>query len=316
MIPTNNSLSSQKKYSLWILFAVLSHVSWGIYPVFIRYLQTVSGFPSLTILALGNLLTLLVLSPRLVQLKMDLKSPVLWKIALIIALPSFASVVAARYTKAIYIQTVNLLIPFFVAILSFWMLKDKIHKYFIPCFLLSSIGAVLVIIKDPINFISQIDFSIKDVIGISLTVIGCLFLALYMVLLRSPESKKINMEQITIVQSLVQFVSSLVISIALRENWQTWINASWSDYLIFLLYALGIQLGGNFAQISSIQVLGATFVSNLLPTRLIVSLLMAYIFLGEHLSSKLQIVGVLIILITVTIYLQLSNKHLQDPNSK
>ena len=44
----------------WIIIAVLAQLGWGGYPVFLRYLQTVSEIPGLSLLAMGNLLVLLI----------------------------------------------------------------------------------------------------------------------------------------------------------------------------------------------------------------------------------------------------------------
>ena len=53
----------------WLALALLAQMGWGAYPVLLRYLQTVSGLPGLSLLAAGNLVVLLIVAafilPRL-----------------------------------------------------------------------------------------------------------------------------------------------------------------------------------------------------------------------------------------------------------
>ena len=45
----------------WIFAALAAHTGWGAYPVFGRYLQTVTLLPSMSLLALGSAVALIAL---------------------------------------------------------------------------------------------------------------------------------------------------------------------------------------------------------------------------------------------------------------
>ena len=54
-----NSLTQRSTWT-WLAVTLLAQTAWGAYPVMTRYLQTVSDLPSMSILALGCLVALLV----------------------------------------------------------------------------------------------------------------------------------------------------------------------------------------------------------------------------------------------------------------
>ncbi len=64
------------------------------------------------------------------------------------------------------------------------------------------------------------------------------------------------------------------------------------DWLIFAILSLGILAGANIAQIGSIRHLGAAMVSSTMAWRLVSTLFLAALLLGERLASPLQLLGV------------------------
>ncbi|MGL4650414.1 MAG: EamA family transporter, partial [Caldilineaceae bacterium] len=104
----------------WLLLALGAHTGWGIYPVLGRYLQTVSGLPSLSLLVVGYaplaILFLVYTLPR--HGRAIARSRALWVFALIVVARSITNILAARYTAALYVQLITLMTPFIVAFLS------------------------------------------------------------------------------------------------------------------------------------------------------------------------------------------------------
>jgi drug/metabolite transporter (DMT)-like permease len=73
--------------------------------------------------------------------------------------------------------------------------------------------------------------------------------------------------------------------------------------LIFAAFSLGVLFGANTGQVGALQHLGAPMVSSLLAWRLVSALIFAALLLDERLTSLWQLLGALLVLITVTWYL-------------
>jgi len=70
--------------------------------------------------------------------------------------------------------------------------------------------------------------------------------------------------------------------------------------LAFLFIALGLEIGGKIGNIATLRKLGAPLVSSMLATRLVAALLVGWFVLGERLTSWMQWMGVVIVIVTVT----------------
>ncbi len=69
------------------------------------------------------------------------------------------------------------------------------------------------------------------------------------------------------------------------------------------LLSLGILAGANIAQIGSIRHLGAAMVSSTLAWKLVSALFLAALLLGDRLTSIFEVLGVVLVLATITWYL-------------
>ena len=72
---------------------------------------------------------------------------------------------------------------------------------------------------------------------------------------------------------------------------------------MFAVFTLGVLAGANLGQIGALRHLGAPLVSSLLGWRLVSALIIAGVLLGERLTSLWQVMGALIVLVTITWYL-------------
>jgi drug/metabolite transporter (DMT)-like permease len=98
-------------------------------------------------------------------------------------------------------------------------------------------------------------------------------------------------------------VTSGIFSLLLGEDWSQWGANQTLDWLIFVLLSLGILAGANIAQIGSIRHLGAAMVSSTMAWRLVSTLFLAALLLDERLTSIFQVLGVVLVLTSVTWYL-------------
>jgi len=73
-------------------------------------------------------------------------------------------------------------------------------------------------------------------------------------------------------------------------------------WFIFLLFGI-VRFAAQVTQIKAIKMIGPSTVSCLMPLRLVSALMMSMMVMSEGLTSSWQVLGGLLVLITVTIYL-------------
>ena len=134
----------------WLSLALIAQLGWGAYPVLLRYLQTVSLLPSLSLLALGNFLVLLlVLAARWRQVEWRIfRLPLLWLFGGLVVLRGITNLLATRYTLAIYAQLIYLMTPFIVALLSRLVLHEQLPRHTFKALTLCLVAALLLMAGD------------------------------------------------------------------------------------------------------------------------------------------------------------------------
>ena len=306
----------------WLGLALLSQIGWGSYPVFLRYLQTISQIPSLSLLAVGNFLVLiLVLAVRWRQVNWSIfRLPLLWLFGGLVILRGVTNLLATRYTLAIYAQLIYLMTPFIVALLSRLVLHEQLPRHTFKALTLCLVGAVLMMSNNLGNLAPETAVSRNDWLGLSLALASAFFLALYMLVTRRTAQHNASGHTLLIVHLSSLFLFSSVGSLVIGEQWQQWTQLQGKDWLVFALFSLGVLLSANLLQIRSIQQLGASLVSSMMASRLISALLFASLLLNEKLSSLWQLLGVGLVLIILTWYLRQRDNHLENvsgqPNSE
>lgn len=289
----------------WVILGLLAHAGWGAYPVFSRYLQTVSRLPSMSLLAAGNFVVLsIILIPLLRRIdRRVLRRPALWFFGGIVILRGVTNLLAARYTLSIYVQLINQLTPFLVALLSAGVLREALPRYTGRALTLCLSGALLMMSGNLIQldgFVATPD----NWLGIALAAASSLALATYMILVRRSASQKIPGEALLIAHLTGLFGFSLVASLLLGEEWQRWTQLETADWLVFAAFSLGVLLFANVAQIKAIRALGAPLMSSMLASRLLSALVAGALLLNERLTSGWQLLGTAVVLVTITWYLR------------
>ncbi len=304
-IVTQNTAVSSQSWQ-WLTAALIAQVGWGAYPVLLRYLQTVSGLPSLSLLAAGNLAVLLVvvafLWPRIH--KAQFRLPIVWLFGFMVVVRGVSNLLATRFTLAVYAQLIYLLTPFLVALLSRVFLREGLPRYTFRALIISLVG-VLLVLSGSFNEIGVVTaVPRQDALGISLAIGSSLALALYMILTRRTAHYHVTGDALLLVHLFSLFSFSAVASLLLGEDWGRWATLSPQDWLIFAVLAFGVLLGANLGQIRTIQKLGAPLVSSLMAIRLVSALVIGAILLHEQLSSLWQLAGAVIVIVTITWFLR------------
>lgn len=290
---------------MWVGAALFAQTGWGIYPALGRYMQTVSGLPSMSILVIGGIpMVLLMVVYVLPRYGLSLfHSRTIWMLALVVAIRSITNLLAMRFTMAIYVQLITLMTPFLVVALSLLLLREPAPRYTGRAISLTTVGAVLMMSSEISSAGIRFNIGPGDRIGILLALASSLMLAFYMLLIRRTAKLNVPGQVILIFQITIVALVSLPISLMLDEDWSRWTRIGTSDWLAVIAYIVLVMIGANGLQIASLRHLGAPFVSSLMAWRLVSALLFAGLLLGERLTSIAQLFGVAIVMVTITWYL-------------
>lgn len=302
--PTASQVSSPSLWP-WVLAALAAHTGWGAYPVLVRYLQTVTLLPSMSLLAVGSLVAFtglfLFLRPHFEW--RIFRSRILWAFVVVLIARAITNLLSAKFTLAIYVQLINLTTPFLVVLLSATLLKDHIPPYTGRTILIAFVGAVLMMSGDISKTGLSVSLTSSDLLGIGLALFSSLCLATYLILVRRTVHHNITADALLVVQLLAIAAVSLPLSFLLGEDWGRWQELQTNDWLVFAAFSLGVLLGANMGQIGALRQLGAPLVSSLLGWRLVVALIVAAFLLDERLTSPWQLLGALIVVLTISWYL-------------
>lgn len=302
--PTASQVSSPTLWP-WFLVALAAYTGWGAYPVLVRYLQTVSLLPSMSLLAVGSTVAfvglLLFLRPH-IEWRI-FRSRLLWAFVVILIARAISNLLSAKFTLAIYVQLINLMTPFLVVLLSATLLKDHIPPYTGRAILIAFVGAVLMMSGDINKTGLSVSLTSSDWLGIGLALFSSLTLAIYLILVRHTVHHNITGDAVLVVQLAAIIAVSLPLSFLLGEDWKLWQELQTNDWLVFAAFSLGVLLGANLGQIGALRQLGAPLVSSMLAWRLVVALVVAAFLLDERLTSPWQLLGALIVVLTISWYL-------------
>ena len=289
----------------WLAVALMAQAGWGTYPVLLRYLQTVSRVPSLSLLAMGNLVVLVVVVGATWQ-QLDwrvFRLPILWLFGLMVILRGVTNLLATRYTLAIYAQLIYLMTPFLVALLSRVVLKELLPPYTVTALSICLVGALLLMGGNLMAASDSTAVDRNDALGLTLAVFSSFSLALYMIVTRRTAHYQASGQSLLLVHLISLFFFATLASLLIGEDWSRWGQLQGRDWLAFAGLSGGILLLANLGQIRSIQHLGASRVSTMMAIRLVSAFIVAGLLLNERLTSLWQWAGTAIVICTITWYL-------------
>jgi drug/metabolite transporter (DMT)-like permease len=291
---------------IWYLAGLGAHTGWGAYPVMARYLQTVAELPSMALLLAANLtaMTALVAFVRPPLKRRFLRSRLVWFFLVVIVVRAITNLLAARFTLAIYVQLITLLTPFLVALLSSTLFRDHIPPNTIRAIFLAFLGGLLMMSGDIGEAGVQLALGSEDWLGIGLAFLSTFSLALYMLIIRRSVRQHIPGESMFLLQLISVSAVTLPVSLLTGEEWGRWRDLPPEGWLLFAVFSLAVVMGSNMGQIAALRHLGAPLVSSLLAWRLVSALIIAALLLDERLTTWWQIVGALVVLLTITWYLR------------
>ena len=295
---------------LYLALGVLGQLLWGSYPVMAkRVLMEVPKFSLLLVstaasLGVGAWLVRREGWPSWRAVARFLgREKALWGLAGFVVLRSVTNIYAIDMTRATWVQLVYLLTPFMVALLGHWLFGEAVPPYTYPALTLSTVGAVLVLVRDWSQVAAEV--SGRDAVGLGVAFASMLSLAMYFQMVRRSSLRSAGPGLIMFQQSLAMVATYAVLTVAWGEDWGAWLRMAPGGWMAAAWVVLVVFVVGQVAQITAIGHAGATLITSLMPLRLVSALALGAWVLGEHLETPLQWVGAAVVLVTVSAYLWL-----------
>jgi drug/metabolite transporter (DMT)-like permease len=144
--------------------------------------------------------------------------------------------------------------------------------------------------------------TLTDLLGIVFAITSSIFLALFMLTVRHSIHQNFSSEQIFRIQLFSLAIASSILSLLFQEDWGKWLELRWTDWIVFGLFSLGVFGVASISNIAALRNLGASFVSSLLGWRLITTVVLGSLMLEESLNTIWQILGAIIVGLTITLY--------------
>jgi drug/metabolite transporter (DMT)-like permease len=167
------------------------------------------------------------------------------------------------------------------------------------------------------------DLTRRDFIGMMLALASTFFISVYMIMLRlckTNTSCKASAwltegENFFLYQNAATLFTFIVPSLML-EDWSHWLSLTLFDWFLFIMFSVLIMLVATLASIVSIQKLGPSTVGSTTSVRMISAIIFSGFMLGESLQSAYQVIGSLIVLVSVSLFLYWQNKQQQQQVKK
>jgi len=292
-----------------LVLGVTAHLFWGAYPVIAKKLLLI--LPPFALVAVGYAGVLLIMSPVVLKhsWRNSLSNYSAWLLLLVGAVRMVTNILSIQATRAAYVQLINLLTPFVVALMGRAFFREAIPAYTFSALAVSTIGSILVIFREPSLAIFQGEWQMKDTIGISLAMFSNIFLAFYVLLTRHEQAARgVNTIVLFSQQCVVLMLTGIIASIFLKEDWHSWLVMPKEMWVIFACLIVVNLIAANLLQIHSLSVLGAALFTSLMGSRLVAALVLSALLLNEPLKSWWQALGAAIVILAVMVYMLLQTK--------
>jgi drug/metabolite transporter (DMT)-like permease len=253
-----------------------------------------------------------------------------------------ANFFASRLTNAIYVQLIGLLSPFVISFLTFCFLRntregkmDRLSwKTFIA--LLATIAGCVLIILGGTNDVKKedakwweflINFKVEwqslgkgltmyDAIGMGCAFLFVILLSSYMLMTQVLKTHNVHSASKVLTQgeNIYMFQSAAIaltyaLPSIIMEDWSPWLKMTLKDWIMFSAFIIIVQLAAQLFMVLAIQKIGANTVGSTVSLRMVSAIIFSAILLDEELSSAWQVIGAVIVLISVSLFLYYQHKQ-------
>lgn len=282
------------------IFAIISAVSFGLIPLFILPIKQI-GFPIDTTLFYRFFFSSMMVGALMIYRKDNFKinlreASILMVLGLFYAFSSEFLFLGYDYLSAGIASTALFVYPVIVALIMFFVYKEKLSKLSAFSLALAFFGVIVLCVKEgslDINFI-----------GLGIVLLSALCYALYMVI--------VNKARLPISGFKLSFYSMLFTSLyylgKVGVNGETLMLPNYELLLNFLVFALVTTLVSSLALVYAIKSIGSTPTAILGALEPIIAVLISVLMFGEDFTLNL-LIGIILILSGVILNIIAENKN-------
>lgn len=282
------------------IFATISAVSFGLIPLFILPIKQI-GFPMDTTLFYRFFFSSMMVGALMIYRKDNFKinlreASILMVLGLFYAFSSEFLFLGYDYLSAGIASTALFVYPVIVALIMFFVYKEKLSKMSAFSLALAFFGVIILCVKEgslDINFI-----------GLGIVLLSALCYALYMVI--------VNKARLPISGFKLSFYSMLFTSLyylgKVGVNGETLMLPNYELLLNFLVFALVTTLVSSLALVYAIKSIGSTPTAILGALEPIIAVLISVLMFGEDFTVNL-LIGIILILTGVILNIIAENKN-------
>lgn len=282
------------------IFATISAVSFGLIPLFILPIKQI-GFPMNTTLFYRFFFSSMMVGALMIYRKDNFKinlreASILMVLGLFYAFSSEFLFLGYDYLSAGIASTALFVYPVIVALIMFFVYKEKLSKMSAFSLALAFFGVIILCVKEgslDINFI-----------GLGIVLLSALCYALYMVI--------VNKARLPISGFKLSFYSMLFTSLyylgKVGVNGETLMLPNYELLLNFLVFALVTTLVSSLALVYAIKSIGSTPTAILGALEPIIAVLISVLMFGEDFTVNL-LIGIILILVGVILNIIAENKN-------
>ena len=208
------------------------------------------------------------------------------------------NIFAFKFGLAMFVQLLGLTTPFFVAVLQRLVLREPPPPRFYTSLLFTAVGTVLMLSGN----LFELDFTEvmagTNLLGMGLALVSAFFLALYMILVRMAFKAKLPLSQTLSMQMLSMTLVPLMLQPLegdVAAGWSRWAVLTPAEWTIFFTITFGVYAAGNVLAYLVLDYGGAAYTASLMGSRLIVTVAVGALVLGERFSSAWQGVGMAVV---------------------
>lgn len=301
-------LNQETTSSTWILnantigLALFAHTGFGLYVVLVKYLLDYLPRFAMLAAAYGLAVPVTFFVARRHWGWRDFWSAEVWVLCGLVAIRSVSKLLAVQFTLAGYVQLIDLSVPFFTSIIASLLLQEARPSRTLAALGVTGLGSFFVITVNP--FAIQLPNGTADLLGVALALVSSLTMAGSVVYIRYLTNKRLNPAGVFFQQVFGTAVVYILLSLLTAESWQPFASLSASTWAVFALLTVFGLIGGGLSQVFAISRINTTLFSTLLSWRLVAVVGLGWVLLGERLTSVWQLLGILIVVLTLTLFLR------------
>jgi len=284
-----------------LLLSIISHISLGLYVVFSKDLFR--QLPPFALLAC-TFSAVLVIGFCLFHKEINRKAFTragAWLVVIVALFRSITKMLAVQYTLASYVQLLDTGAPFVSALVSWAFFRERLPRATVPALIATTIGAFLVIGIDYGNL--RISNGQTDLIGLALAMGSSILMGILVIVTGYVTQSRSNPANVYFQQTLGLAVTYFTLSVMAGESWQPFRDMTLSLLGYLILFLLIAFLGG-WLTVFSLSRINSTQFSVLLSLRLAAAVVGGWAILGEKLSNPMQVIGLAIVVLSITWFLR------------